>query len=223
MRIRDSRIVVGVWVLFYAVGVIGHFTPRLRLLIEGTTPALLAAGAVSVATATLLSVDRSFRQRVFLWMLFVSLAGLAVEMVGVASGFPFGSYTYGTPLGLSFHDVPLVIGLSWLTVVLGGISLAQRLAAGRIASSLIVGAFALATDIVLEPAADVLGYWKWEDFAVPIENYISWFIISAFFGYLFRFTGSKIGTLLPVWYTLIQVLFFAAIVFGAPIFGAGLP
>jgi len=39
--------------------------------------------------------------------------GLAIEAVGVATGFPFGSYVYGDALGPKLLDVPLVVPLAW--------------------------------------------------------------------------------------------------------------
>jgi uncharacterized membrane protein len=44
----------------------------------------------------------------------VSGLGLTAEIVGTATGFPFGSYAYAVDrLGLAFADVPLAVPLAW--------------------------------------------------------------------------------------------------------------
>jgi len=55
--------------------------------------------------------------------------GLAVEAVGVATGFPFGAYSYGALLGPKVLGVPLVIPLAWTWM-----AWPAWLAAGQLAS-----------------------------------------------------------------------------------------
>src|SRR3982751_3694029 len=42
-----------------------------------------------------------------------TLGGFAVEAVGVATGFPFGTYDYSGQLGPKLLGVPLIIPLAW--------------------------------------------------------------------------------------------------------------
>ncbi len=46
-------------------------------------------------------------------VLVTTVGGLGVEALGVATGFPFGRYAYGTALGPQLVGVPLVIPLAW--------------------------------------------------------------------------------------------------------------
>jgi uncharacterized membrane protein len=54
--------------------------------------------------------------------------GLAIEAVGVATGFPFGSYVYGDALGPKLLDVPLVVPLAWTWMAWPAWLVAGRLA-----------------------------------------------------------------------------------------------
>src|SRR5689334_14519765 len=42
-----------------------------------------------------------------------TLGGFAVEALGVATGFPFGTYVYSGQLGPKLLGVPLIIPLAW--------------------------------------------------------------------------------------------------------------
>ena len=43
-------------------------------------------------------------------------------------------------------------------------------------------------DLTMEPAAIALGYWTWEQGAVPLANYLSWFLLGFVFLLLHRGT-----------------------------------
>lgn len=87
--------------------------------------------------------------------------------------------------------VPLAITFAWFTVTANSLLAARYLLKGynEISAVLIAAIFVLATDILLEPFASfVNNFWVWEAQAVPIQNFISWFII----GIIFIFTLSQL-------------------------------
>ena len=47
--------------------------------------------------------------------------------------------------------------------------------------SLATGLGMLLMDIFIEPVAIGLEFWKWQSVDVPLENYISWFVLSFVF------------------------------------------
>jgi putative membrane protein len=52
-------------------------------------------------------------------------------------------------------------------------------------------------DLVMEPVAIALNYWRWDQGSVPIDNYITWFILSSISGYLLvLFNAEKNSSLL---------------------------
>jgi uncharacterized membrane protein len=112
--------------------------------------------------------------------------GLLAEAVGVATGIPFGRYSYTGTLGPSLLGVPLVIPLAWVMMAwpayLVGVRLA-RTAPARVA----VAAAALASwDLFLDPQMVDAGHWRWADPspalpgvpAVPVTNYAGWALVA---------------------------------------------
>ena len=66
------------------------------------------------------------------WALIVFVVALAVETLGVATGFPFGAYRYTDQFGPRLGLVPLTIPLAWHVVVTNALfSPASSPAAGR--------------------------------------------------------------------------------------------
>jgi putative membrane protein len=131
-----------------------------------------------------------------------------LEVVGVKTGCIFGNYSYGDVLGLQVFNVPLIIGFNWVVIILGAIGIASRIHKSSFQIALLTGTFAVLFDIMLEPVAIKLGYWKWEDGFIPLQNYYAWFGI-AFFASIF---GSKLKLDLEdslfIYYFLIQFIFF---------------
>jgi uncharacterized membrane protein len=97
----------------------------------------------------------------------VGTVAVAVEAVGLATGFPYGSYTYGDALGPALLGVPMLVPLAWLMMAWPSWVVARRLTAAvrtrwrrpaRIAAA--AGVFA-AWDVVLDPQMVQAGYWTW--------------------------------------------------------------
>jgi putative membrane protein len=108
--------------------------------------------------------------------------GLLAESVGVATGFPFGTYDYTGTLGPAVLGVPLVIPLAWTMMAWPAYLVAVRLVRGR-AARVVVAALALAAwDLFLDPQMVDAGHWRWADPTpglpgvptVPLTNYAGW-------------------------------------------------
>ena len=108
--------------------------------------------------------------------------GLAVEAVGVATGFPFGTYDYSGQLGPKLLGVPLIIPLAWTWMAWPAWLAAVRLTGRRAARIAVAGVGLAAWDLFLDPQMVAEGYWSWQAPTpalpgvpgIPIGNYLGW-------------------------------------------------
>jgi uncharacterized membrane protein len=123
------------------------------------------------------------------------VAGTAVafEAVGLATGFPYGQYTYSDALGPTLFGVPFLVPLAWLMMAWPSWVLAERLArpvrgARRPAVRVAVAAAVFAGwDVVLDPQMVQAGYWTWAHprpglpgiDTVPLTNLAGWLLAGA--------------------------------------------
>jgi uncharacterized membrane protein len=112
--------------------------------------------------------------------------GLAVEALGLATGFPFGGYDYSADLGPRLAGVPLVIPLAWTWMAWPAWLAAVRLTRsvpGRIG---LAGLGLASWDIFLDPQMVAEGYWTWRRATpalpgvpdVPVGNYLGWLLVA---------------------------------------------
>lgn len=110
--------------------------------------------------------------------------GLAVEAVGIRTGWPFGEYTYGDTLGATVLGVPWVVPLAWAMMAYPALVAARALSRSVVMTPLI-GALALASwDLFLDPMMTAEGHWTFVDPAptlphvpgIPLLNYAGWFV-----------------------------------------------
>jgi len=164
---------------------------------------LFLTGAV-----TLYSSLQKGNLKLVTWCLIVYLITLILEVVGVKTGYIFGSYYYGDVLGLKFFDVPLIIGFNWVVIILGAIGIASRIHKSSLQIALLTGTFAVLFDIMLEPVAVKLGYWTWVQKFIPLQNYYAWFGITFFASLLSSKLNLELEDSIFIYYFLIQFTFF---------------
>lgn len=119
-------------------------------------------------------------------LLVTAVPGYLIELLGVHTGFPFGSYTYSARLGPRWFGVPPLIGLAWTMLAWPAALAARRLVRHRLARVLI-GAWALAAaDVFLDPQLVAAGGWTWQSPdphlpgvpAVPLTNFAGWLLVA---------------------------------------------
>jgi uncharacterized membrane protein len=111
-----------------------------------------------------------------------TLGGFAVEAVGVATGFPFGTYDYSGQLGPRLLGVPLIIPLAWTWMAWPAWLAALRLARSTPARVALAAVGLAAWDLFLDPQMVAEGYWRWRSptpalpgvAGVPVGNYLGW-------------------------------------------------
>ncbi len=113
-------------------------------------------------------------------VIIIYVVSLLIEWVGVHFGFLFGAYSYGNNLGFKIDGVPLLIGVTWATLILSTAAIADRLVQ-PIYMKIIVGALLMVfMDFFIETSAPPFDFWVWAEGAAPLRNYIAWFGVSLF-------------------------------------------
>lgn len=201
---RD-RAVIALIVVGFVVGTVGHLVPTTLPFMLRVTPAVLFIMGGIVFVPLLLEERRA---AFWLWCAGVYVTTFSLEAVGVAYGFVFGPYTYGATLGPALWGVPLVIGLNWLLVILGSIGLVTRWVRRPLLYVPLVGAVAFVFDYVMEPVALALDYWQWQAPAVPVQNYVAWFLVASVVALIYGALRLDIESRVPQTYMLVQLAFF---------------
>ncbi|MDQ1683588.1 MAG: hypothetical protein QOC82_325 [Frankiaceae bacterium] len=114
------------------------------------------------------------------------VGGFLVEVLGVHTGVPFGSYRYDGGLGPAVLGVPVIIGLAWLMMAHPCVVVAERVVAGRPAR---IGAAAIGLagwDVFLDPQMVEARHWHWSDPSphlpgvdrIPLSNFGGWLLVA---------------------------------------------
>ncbi|MBO4210552.1 carotenoid biosynthesis protein [Micromonospora echinofusca] len=189
-------------------------------LTTGTTRARLTVA--TVVLGYLLSVSHALLSRgpraAAALVAVATGGGLAIEALGVATGFPFGSYDYSGELGPKLFGVPLVIPLAWTWMAWPAWLAAVRLTgagSGRTAAGAelaaggsgrtatgwrrisLAAAGLAAWDLFLDPQMVAEGYWVWLRQTpalpglpgIPVSNYLGWLLFAVLLMTLLRPLG----------------------------------
>lgn len=132
-----------------------------------------------------------------------------VEMIGVSTGHIFGSYEYGEVLGPKLFDTPVIIGVNWFLLSCSTGSVIDRTKLPRMAKVIAAAATLTAIDVLIEPVAIHLTFWSWEEIAVPLQNYLGWFLTGILVMTLYYYLPFKRENYLAKWMLAAQVAFFA--------------
>lgn len=147
---------------------------------------VLLGATVSVAHAT---VSRGARTGAGV-LLGTAATAVAFESVGLATGVPYGQYSYSDDLGPTLLGVPFLVPLAWLMMAWPSRLLAARLTRAvrpgrrRPARVAVAAAVFAAWDVVLDPQLVQAGYWTWAHpqpslpgiDTVPLTNLAGWLL-----------------------------------------------
>ncbi|MGY1832212.1 carotenoid biosynthesis protein [Geodermatophilus sp. SYSU D01180] len=147
---------------------------------------VLLGSAVSVTSAAVAHGPRAGAAVLGL----VAVTAVAFESIGLATGVPYGSYSYSDALGPTLLGVPFLVPLAWLMMawpsrVLAGL-LTRRVRPGRRRAARVAVAAAVFAgwDVVLDPQLVQAGYWTWAHptpglpgiDTVPLTNLAGWLL-----------------------------------------------
>ena len=144
---------------------------------------------------------------------FVKFASIAlittiiVEIIGVKTGIPFGTYEYDPArLGPTVFQVPLLIPLAWFMMLYPSWLVVNHLVKAKIPAVLLSSLLMASWDLYLDPQMVNEGYWTWfisgaPSQEIPISNFVGWFITAAIiFTLVSKFVGepkSDVSNLVP--------------------------
>lgn len=151
------------------------------------------------------------------------LFGIAIEIVGVRFGFPFGRYIYTQELQPLVLGVPIAIGCAWLVLFAYVKQMLQFLGIPAKWQYLYGASWMVSLDLLIDPlASGPLGYWIWEKkgwyCGVPLTNFLGWFVVSLALFLIFRNPWPRRMGVLQVGLSI--VIFFCLIALARGIFGA---
>ena len=150
-------------------------------LVHGTARDRLTVA--TVVTFFLASTTHALQHRGPRWtarfVLVTVGGGLLVEVLGVHTGFPFGTYRYGGQLGPTAFGVPVVVPLAW-----GMFAYPAHVVGLRLGRRVLAAGVALASwDLFLDPQMVHEGYWTWSHPSpglngIPLTNHLAWVLVA---------------------------------------------
>ena len=139
----------------------------------------------------------------------IAMAGFLFEAVGVATGKIFGEYAYGENLGYKIAGVPIIIGINWAVLSFVCAELANFILKKSIFVKAFLGSvLMLIFDFFIEQSAPAFGFWAFELSPVPLQNYITWFILAYAFNWVVLKLKFKGDTQVCLNIYSVQILFF---------------
>ena len=202
-----SKNLVPIVAIVFSVGIAGMILPFSREIFKNLTPLILLLSIFLVYL-----FHEGYSRRFWLISALIFTLGFSAEVIGVSTGLLFGTYEYGTTLGLKLFHTPLMIGVNWLLLVYCSHYIASKFVDSLYFRSIVAAALMVVYDFALEPAAIYLNMWSWEGGAVPLQNYLAWAIIGFGLNYLAGWLGlisGKNKMAGPLFF--IQLLFFIAL------------
>ena len=170
----EKKLIIG-FVIFFTVGIVLHLVPVFRIIPEYITDLFL----FSANAIVFWQIFRLNRNWIFLALFILAwMVTYFAEAAGVHTGAVFGQYQYGDTMKLQLMDVPLIIPFNWVVLVLGMTSILLRFKLPRLAVPGLAAVALVLFDYTMEPVAIHLDYWTWAGGAIPLQNYIAWFIIA---------------------------------------------
>ncbi|MDQ1662768.1 MAG: hypothetical protein QOJ68_2748 [Blastococcus sp.] len=154
---------------------------------DRVTWTIVVLGAALTVTHAALSRGGSTAVRV---LLLTIGASIGFEALGLASSFPYGSYSYSAALGPTLLGVPFLVPLAWLMMAWPSWLLAELLTRrirphlhSVVRIGVAAGVFA-GWDVVLDPQLVQAGYWTWAHphpglpgiGTVPLTNLAGWLL-----------------------------------------------
>jgi len=103
----------------------------------------------------------------------LGLYALVFESLAIATGVPYGRFGYSGVLGPPLLGLaPPAVLLAWTPLILGALAVTRRSWAAVV--------LLVVLDLVLDPAAVRLGFWRWDQpgvyYGVPLVNFLGWVV-----------------------------------------------
>lgn len=181
-------------------------------LVTGSTRDMVTVAVVAFLAAAAITHAVVARGPKWASVLFVGTAGLGLiaEMIGTATGFPFGSYYYATDrLGPDLFGVPAVVPLAWTAgfypVWCAVTHILERTATSTAKASaqriLLTSVGMVGWDLYLDTQMVTDGQWTWTSPiaglpglpSIPVSNYLGWFLVALVMATIVEAASRKFG------------------------------
>ena len=182
--VREHRFTIAV--VFPLVGAVLIVASARGLLpaLLAFNPVLLLFGIAIMRLPLIAGLAPITTRRTGLVLLGTTAYVYGIELVGVATGWPYGAFRYGIDLGPMVSGIPLGLPLFFLPLVLDAYLLSLLLlgdrARYRVIRVPVTVALVIAIDLVLDPAAVAVGFWTYLDggffYDVPASNFAGWLL-----------------------------------------------
>ena len=133
-------------------------------------------------------IKKTNTKRALITIFLLSIFSMIIESIGVITGFPYGSFDYGTRLGTKIGVIPWTVSFGWVPLVIASWSIAKEQFKKKYAiiKQILLGtAILVVFDLVLDPGAVKLGFWEWgvrgAYYGIPFTNYLGW-VLSGIIG-----------------------------------------
>jgi putative membrane protein len=203
MKLEKSHILILILIIFHAVG-IGGIGFELD-------PEMVKLSWMNLSlTAALVLINRShFNMAFIIYSIIIFTLGMLVEIIGVKTGYPFGVYHYGESLGWKIMGVPLAIGLNWWMLTYITCQITNKFLNNDIFKAILAAGLMLGLDFFIEPLCSTLDFWHWQNEDIPLQNYLSWYIIAFIFTLAyFKLLKNEETNKLGIWAYGVQLSFF---------------
>ena len=152
------------------------------------------------------------RDAIALFAIFGVLA-LLIETSAIVTGFPYGHFGYSGLLGYKlFGYTPWTVALAWTPLVLAVYAVARRTVGNAILRIVLIAVFLVVFDLVIDPGAVKIGFWRYEGggqfYGVPVSNFIGWIFSGVIAGIVIEIFTAIRKPLLPAPAQLVSSAFF---------------
>tara|TARA_B110000459_G_scaffold200652_1_gene249586 strand:- start:3546 stop:4172 length:627 start_codon:yes stop_codon:yes gene_type:complete len=199
-----EKIIIAVLAIWHLVGIIG-FHSDFFYLFSILTPLNM------MLSFWVLYVTSKKSEKLKAILLLTYFIGLAVEVIGINTGIPFGTYVYLEGLGPKIMDTPWVMGLNWVVVSWAAVQCASYFSTqSKLYKWAISIVIMLIIDLVMEPVAPDLRMWIFAGSGPGLMNYLGWALTSAVIQILLvrEVDNHKNHTALAI--ILLQIIFFSS-------------
>lgn len=202
-KTSQEKIAIYALITIHFFGILGiAFLPTQPFFVSATPLSLIATSFI------LFYFQKEWNLSFTVFALITFLTGYLVEVVGVKTGLIFGTYYYGKTLGFKLFSVPIIIGVNWLMLTYSSGVISRAMVSSPILASFIGSVIMVGLDVLIEPVAIALDFWKWSEGMIPLKNYLGWFIISFLLQILFHKLKFDKNNILAKYVLFVQAIFF---------------
>jgi uncharacterized membrane protein len=206
--LRDSQFAKAAIIIMavnHIIGVIGLNNNGFSRVFES-----LAGVNLVLSFLMVIVFDAPLNVGLLLFSVFGFVLGMCAEIAGVNTGYPFGIYYYTQVFGLHVYGVPVIIGINWVLLSYVTGIWANNYLKGQWQKILAASALMVVIDFFLESFATRHHLWVWQNKMPPVQNYVSWFMISLAIQFAFRKFIPASANPVAVAYLIILFLFLFA-------------